>query len=499
MQRADVKRTGSIVPMTVVLVLTAVFSVSVLAKDAGSLSGYLRTVDYDKLVKELGDGLPTGEGVTVTQVENAAGWKEGQKGWAPDEDSKAFEDITFLLPALPSDHATSVAKRFYGKSAMASGVSEVECYPNTVWALSKTGFLRTRRSVPPLASRSRVANHSWVGKKGHGFNLEVLKRVDFVVETDDFIQVAGANNGSEVPDLLQCCYNAIIVGTTRGRHSVGTNKLGDDLYDSGRTRPDIVAPAGATSSATPVVASAATVLVGFAHERGKDLSNGSYVSPRSGLTIHHAETSEVIRAALMAGADRSGSGISHYRSGAKRKADNGLDSRYGAGCVNIYNSYHILAAGECNSDEDGGDDAGRTGPVGFDYDPAFGGGEDSNRKATYYLRAPGHGEPHLKASLVWNIDANESLSSWDGKAKLHDLDMKLYDLMWSEVLPVAESKSWVDSTENLWVELERGHSYRLVVQVPDREDDFVWDYALAWQYGKPEARQEPEGAKNEQQ
>ena len=476
--------------MFVVLVLTALCAMSVVAKEAEALPGYQRQVGYDSLVKELGADLPTGEGVTVTQVENAAKWKKNQKGWAPDKDLEAFKDINFLLPALPSGHATSVARRFYGDSAMASGVTEVECYPNTVWALSKTGFLRTRRSVPPMASRSRVANHSWVGKKGHGFNLEVLKRVDFIVETDDFIQVAGANNGSEVPDLMQSCYNAIIVGTNRGRHSVGTNKLGEDLYDSGRTRPDIVAPAGATSSATPVVASAATVLVGFAHDRGKDLSDGSYVSPRTGLTIHHAETSEVIRAALMAGADRRASGISGYRSGAKRKSDNGLDSRYGAGCVNIYNSYHILAAGECNSDEDSGERAGKTGPVGFDYDPAFGGAEDSNRKATYYLRAPGHGEPRLKASLVWNIDVNNSLSSWDGEARLHDLDMKLYDLMWSEVLPVAESKSWVDSTENMWVELERGHPYRLVVEVPERDDDFVWDYGLAWQYDEPKPAEE---------
>ena len=458
------------------------------AKDPGALPGYLRKVGYDTLVEELGEELPTGEGVTVTQVENAAGWKKGQKGWAPDEDDRAFEDITFLLPALPSGHATSVAKRFYGNSAMASGVSEVKCYPNTVWALSKTGFLRTRRSVPPLTSRSRVANHSWVGKKGHGFNLEALKRVDFIVETDDFIQVAGANNGSEVPDLLQCCYNAIIVGTTRGRHSVGTNELGKYLYDSGRARPDIVAPAGSTSAATPVVASAAAVLVGLAHDRGKEISRGSYVSSRTGLTIYNAETSEVIRAALMAGADRNASGISNYRSGKKRKAANGLDSRYGAGCVNIYNSYHILAAGECNSEEDGGKDAGKTGPVGFDYDPAFGGAEDSNREATYHLKAPGHGNPHLKVSLAWNIGINESLSSWDGKSRLHDLDLKLYDQEWSEVLPVAESKSWVDNTENLWVELDHGHHYRLVVEVPTREDDFVWDYGLAWQYGKLDAQ-----------
>ena len=64
---------------------------------------------------------------------------------------------------------------------------------------------------------------------------------------------------------------------------------------------------------------------------------------RNGNTIYNAERSEVVKAALMAGASRSA--ISGYTA----NTDNGLNNVYGAGQLNIYNSYHIIAAGEQNS------------------------------------------------------------------------------------------------------------------------------------------------------
>jgi len=57
---------------------------------------------------------------------------------------------------------------------------------------------------------------------------------------------------------------------------------------------------------------------------------------------------------------------------------------------------------------------------------------------------------------------------------LHDLDLKLYDLDRSDVLPVANS-------ENICLELTPGHKYELRVVVAKGQDEFLWDYALAWQ------------------
>ena len=68
----------------------------------------------------------------------------------------------------------------------------------------------------------------------------------------------------------------------------------------------------------------------------------------------------------MAGASRTA--ISGYT----KNTDNGLNNVYGAGQLNIYNSYHITAAGEQNSLQDAPGTHGNIGRYGFDYDPYFG-------------------------------------------------------------------------------------------------------------------------------
>jgi hypothetical protein len=449
---------------------------------------YLDWIGYSALKAEVGDALPTGEGVRVAHVEVAGGEPDGKDGWAPDAALPEFAGKRFILSGPASAHATEVARLFYGNGAVARGIAEVECYPNAVWAYAAISFLRTGRPVPPLASPCRVANHSWNAKAGMAANLEVLKRVDFVVERDDFIQVGGANNNAETPDVMQCSYNAIIVGRADGHHSLGTNALDKPLYCAGRAKPDLVAPARFTSEASPIVASAAAFLVAFAHGQGEGISNGSYVSPRTGMIIWRAETAEAVKAALMAGADRQTPGqpsrtgtISQYRSGRARQTSNGLDARYGAGQVNVRNSYYILAAGEQDSAEDSGPDrAGRIGPRGFDYDPAFGGAEGSNRQASYFFKAR-QGLPVLKAALVWNVRANESPDRWDGTAALYDLDLKLFNRSLAGERPAAKSISAADNTENLCVPLTPGDEYELRVVVAANEQEFLWDYALAWE------------------
>jgi hypothetical protein len=245
--------------------------------------------------------------------------------------------------------------------------------------------------------------------------------------------------------------------------------------------------------ATPIVAGSAAILIGYARERGTAISNGSYVSPRNSRTVYHAETSEVIKAALMAGADRAtgnrpkGLGdVQRYRRLRRDWTSNGLDMRFGAGQLNVRNSFYILDAGECDSAQDseaGGDGRGGSiGRFGFDYDPAFGGQDGSNDMASYSFRAPIEGA-WLKACLAWNASVNESWTEWDGQATLYDLDLRLYDLTRSHLLPVAASESWTDSTENIHWQLEPGHHYELRVMLPRRQAPFLWDYGLAWQIG----------------
>jgi len=342
-----------------------------------------------------------------------------------------------------------------------------------------------------MYSTARVANHSWAGSTGADGNI--LRRLDYLVETDDFIQVVGLSNNlppNEITNwpLLSDAFNAITVGVTNGKHFSGTTAV-DSVYVSGRAKPDLVAPGWSptdssvrTSWAAAMVSAAAALLVETGHTQ-TGLSNGSYVSPRTGLTIYHAETSEVVKAALMAGADRRtangrGAEISDYTV----DTANGLDSRFGAGQVNIYNSYHILAGGEHKSAQDGGPAA--IGRFGFDYDPAFGGLSGSNTTGSYSFTAdfaPGYWE--LFATLAWNIDIGPSggpgPSNPVGSATLYNLDLLLYDVTAVGTL-VASFASGLDNTESIWQQLVYGHSYRLDVVRGSGQGDFLWDYGLAW-------------------
>ena len=462
--------------------LTILFSVCQLCITPIAQAAYLDYIGYSALLSELGASTPNGAGVKVTQAEAAV--SRPPPVYLPDPTNTQFSgksiiDKSGLGSGSYSAHATGVGTSFYGNSSsMTPGIKAIDAFLADNWLAAD--YLRGGDPRQPLISSSRVANHSWIGSSG---NPDLLRRVDWVVARDEFIQVVGVNNGvgTNVP-LLSSAYNVISVGRTDGQHATSTPPL-DSTYTAGRTRPDIVAPMSTTSGATPVVASAAALLVGVGHDN-PGLStdpNMQSTTNRNGDVIYNAERSEVIKAVLMAGADRQtnnsgGANITDYRAAPANQTANGLDSRFGAGQVNILNSYHIIAAGEQNSAEDGG--AGVIGKSGFDYDPHFGGGAGSNGTATYRFSTTGPSK--LSASLVWNMNiAGGTESVFSGNATLFDLDLKLYDVTGSPLL-VAESASLTENTENIWTSLASGRNYLLKVVPGKTQASFDWDYALAW-------------------
>jgi len=66
----------------------------------------LDAVGYSALKAELGERVPTGCGVLVTQVGGSEKLDGGESGWAPDASPAGLAGKSFRLPALPSDHAT---------------------------------------------------------------------------------------------------------------------------------------------------------------------------------------------------------------------------------------------------------------------------------------------------------------------------------------------------------------------------------------------------------
>ena len=463
---------------------------------AGSaLADYKDDIGYTQLLFELGSAAPNGSGVPVTQAEAATSWVDHDNNpatsdwpvYLPDPAiaefvDKQISDLTGADFGTYSTHATAVGRLFYGTStSIAPQITSVAAYFAGGWL--STGFLYSGYSNKPRFSTSRVANHSWIGQTTDPVDdSEILRRLDWVIETDEFINTVGIKNGTgSNQNLLSAAYNAIAVGRTDGLHGTGTSAIDAD-YTAGRVRPELVAPFTVTSSAAPVVGAAAALLV----QTGRD-NPGLSTDPqtitttnRSGTTIYNAERAEVVKAVLMAGADRqtsntTGTDITDYRVATANQSANGLDKRFGAGQVNIYNSYHVLAAGEQNSAEDQ-PAAGNIANLGFDYDPAFGGANGTNNVASYTF-STGTGAARLYATLAWHIDiAGGNGPNFTGTATLHDLDLLLYDVTAAPIL-VASSASTIDNTETLWEALDAGRSYRLQV-VP--KGSFHWDYALAW-------------------
>jgi hypothetical protein len=293
-------------------------------------ASYLDDVGYTALVAELqaaGTTVPNGTGVTVTQTEA----DENQNNATYDylADSSLFTGVTITnasaasYPATISGHANTVGSYLYGDASMGAGISSVTAYLADDWIASgslntSSGFSRT----PPKTETNDVFNASWVGSTGSDASDKiVLNRFDYQIQRDDFVAVVATNNGSTPKNLPASSYNAISVGLSNGGHASGTSTV-----NPGVTFPQIVVPVGATSYATPVVSSAAALLIQTARASATTSANGA--------------NSETIKAVLLAGATK-GEFANWSRTDTAP-----LDATYGAGELNVQNSYHILTAGE---------------------------------------------------------------------------------------------------------------------------------------------------------
>jgi len=469
-----------------------------------SFADYKKDIGFMALKAAHGSDIPDGSTIPlVTQTEAATlSDHDGDaqtseiKVWMPNPGNPEFsgKEIFNRSGSLPyySGHATGTGLNFYGKNrAITPGIKYVESYLADHWL--GPGFLRSDSAYKPLHSASRVANHSWVASTGKN-DSAVLRRIDWLVSTDEATQVVGPCRPGK--PLLGSAFNTIAVGQATGENGQGAAAV-DTIYSLGRTCPQLVAPRRTASAAAPVVASAAALLIDLGHGRPSLSTDpvSRIATNRNGDTVYNAERSEVIKAALMAGADRITNNstpidgrmvdITDYRAKADHQAANGLDRRYGAGQVNIEHSYQILAGGEQNSSEDQPATSGVIEPYGFDYDPAFGGEGGNNSSASYFFTVDTETR-YLWAALVWNIDIDAGVGPYFvDTATLYDLDLSLYDVT-EKGSPrlVASSTAQKDNTENLWVGLEKSRKYMIQVKSGAGQASFEWDYALAWRIGE---------------
>lgn len=471
--------------------IVSVLSLIILcALSAPSQAQYKTLIGYPELQGLLGAGIPDGTGIAVQQVESVS-----PPFYMPDVAHAELLSTTITNESVStpqgntgaSGHATSIGRVFYGTTgSIAPGISTVSAWEANHWLsspLSPPGpsppsFLKVGSSAAPSKTASiggaRIANHSWVGDYGNDANnLNALRRIDYIVEQDDFIQVVGIQNGNNTGDvLLKTAFNVISVGRTDGVHHEGTYGISGSSYTAGRTAPHLVAPGLSTSGSTPMVSASVALLLESGNTFGLTKSNGTIANATR--TIFHAETSEVIKATLMAGADRmidnlTGADLTSY----VIDTGNNLDLDYGAGQMNVYHNYLIQSAGEQESD------AADIGDYGWDYDEVS--GTDDVKKYAFTASSDGT----LFASLVWNSEIVDTpASGFSPDENLYNLDLLLYDVTSGEVKLSslgASSESTTENTENVYFEsLVAGNRYELRVIQAAGQAAFDWDFGLAW-------------------
>ncbi|HEY3914272.1 MAG TPA: hypothetical protein VGN61_07275, partial [Verrucomicrobiae bacterium] len=265
------------------------------------------------------------------------GIRVGQAEALPDDGSPAFEinptnvdeplsffdwistngDFTMYPNAagIESSHADNVGGYLFGASGgVAPGITHLDNY--------EADYFYQFDVVAGMSIPDAIVNQSFA------FLYEPPDEDPVDSAYDDYI----ANNGTIFSSA------AVGVGTSPGPPGTAYNCIGVSDYgvgavvivgptlDNGRSKPDLVAPGGFVSYTAPYISGAAAVLV-QAGARGDGGSNTT-----------NAEDRRTVKALLLNGA------LKPFDWSNTTTAP--LDTRYGAGVLNLYYSYEQLVGGQ---------------------------------------------------------------------------------------------------------------------------------------------------------
>jgi hypothetical protein len=367
-----------------------------------------------------------------------------------------------------SGHADQVAQIFYGVTGVATNVAHVDnIEANDFYTNYIANF-----SLPSIGDR--IVNQSFTfGALSTNDQQSVDSQYDNYAVQNKILFVSAVNNfGTVPPNSINVCapgtsYNCIGVGAYA--NSTYYNSLGPTI-DNGRCKPDITALSGATSFSTPQVSGAAAILLqaGLRGDGGSDTNSAADL--------------RTIKALLLNGAVKP--------IGWTNVPPQPLDTNYGAGVLNILNSYEQLAGGKNNFI------SATTFSTGNAHPPDGASGTISNLSAWdlntntssssldsvnhYYFNAGNttnfNSNFILTATLVWNRHKN--------KTAINNLDLFLFNAANSDL--IASSTSLVDNVEHIF--LPRLASGRYDLQVWKAGGAFVSageTYALAWEFLSP--------------
>jgi hypothetical protein len=358
------------------------------------------------------DASLTGSGVIISQIESAGNplqfevnpGSPGQPAALFTWRSSAGLAVRFPnIVGLESAHADTVAEDLYGEfTGVAPGLSHVANY--------ETDLFYSDIILRRVQTRGAIFNQSFeFGPHDAAQDLAYDNYIDLYRT----IVVSGVGDGGAVLSPADC-YNGIGVAAYGGASSVGPTA-------DGRCKPDITAPATFTSFSTPEVAGAAAVLVQAAR--------------REGVNATAAIDSRTIKCLLLNGATKPGA-WSHT-------ATAPLDPTYGAGILNVFNSWTELSAGRhaptvINSGTDAVlNSSTNVLPQGWDF-RALTSGANAPAVAHYRINTTDSGNAFI--TLVWNKPFNA--------ARINNLSLRLYDSGGNQI---AASESIVDNVQHLYI------------------------------------------------
>ncbi|MGA9779388.1 MAG: S8 family serine peptidase [Verrucomicrobiia bacterium] len=367
-----------------------------------------------------------------------------------------------------SGHADTVASYFYGlPGGVATNVVHVDNYNADYFYDSIIA------AASPTNINDPVVNQSFIFGYVPG-QVTVSEQQQLDSQFDDYaaqyntLFISGAGNGGPGSGSVappSTCYNGISVGAYGYPYSsVGPTE------DNGRAKPDITAPADATSFSTPQVTGAAAVLM----QTGLRGDGGSNTNSASDM--------RTTKALLLNGAVKPADWTNNPPSP--------LDPRYGAGILNVFNSYEQLAGGQhgyiaATSVPSGGAHPpnGAPGTIGalsgWDFNTNTSGTSSDEINHYYFNVTNGFGNATFAATatLVWNRQ--------QGQTDINNLNLFLYNAANSNL--VTSSTSLVDNVEHIFVSQ----------LAPGRYDLQVWKaggipragivsssetYAVAWEF-----------------
>ncbi len=303
------------------------------------------------------NGTLTGAGVTVAQVEAPL---SGGDYFEPTISQTGESPLIFTFvngsgtvsttqnTSEESAHATIVGQLFYGTSGgISPGISQLYVYDANEAYMTMTGGNTLIPSGDTAAPA--VVNQSFVFPGENATGIAYLDSLydNYAAEHNTlFISAIGDGGSSYATSTTPVsyvnppadAYNGIGVAALNGGSGVGP------AY-AGRSKPDITAPGTYTSYTTPIVSGAATLLI----QAGNEEIGGSG-------TQTAATDIRTVKALLLNGAVKPTGWTNSYTdtngtiayNSASNFTTTPLDPRYGAGVVNVYNSYEQLAGGEHN-------------------------------------------------------------------------------------------------------------------------------------------------------